>query len=305
MEMISRQCPVCGSSDTSRVFAEANFEFGRLDSFAFASRKMPEYMHYRLLDCPTCDLLYANPLPSENYMAAGYGEAAFDSGIEAHYAAKTYAEVLADFIERLPDRHGTLDIGTGDGAFLERLLESGFDGVLGVEPSRAPIAAARDDIRPLIREGIFHDADFEPGSFSLVTCFQTLEHLHDPLVMVCAVEKLLKPGGAAFFICHNRRALSARLLGRKSPIFDIEHLQLFSPQSVRYLLEKAGFSDIRVMPIANRYPLNYWLRLLPFPLGAKHTLIAALDRMGIGRVTVAMSVGNIAVVGFKRLRVEG
>ena len=147
MEMISRNCPLCGSSDTSRVFAEANIELDRLDSFAFASRKMPEYMHYRLVDCPICDLLYANPLPCEEYLAEGYGEAAYDSGVEAHYAATTYADTLSTFIEQLPDRHGALDIGTGDGAFLECLLDLGFGGVVGVEPSRAPIAAAREDVR--------------------------------------------------------------------------------------------------------------------------------------------------------------
>ena len=303
MEMISRTCPLCGSSDSGQVFAEANYELERLDSFAFASRKMPEYMHYRLIDCPICDLLYANPLPCENDLAAGYGEAAYDSGVEAHYAAETYAKTLSTFIDRLPDRHGALDIGTGDGAFLECLLEDGFDGVIGVEPSRAPIAAAREDVRPLIREGIFRGADFAPGNFSLVTCFQTLEHLNDPLEMTRVVGALLKPGGAAFFICHNRRALSARLLGRKSPIFDIEHLQLFSPRSARYLLEQTGFSDVRVMPVVNRYPLRYWFRLLPLPQDVKRSLIAILDRMGVGGWSLSVPVGNIAVVGFKS--VEG
>ena len=52
--------------------------------------------------------------------------------------------------------------------------------------------------------------------------------------------RILKPGGAIFLIGHNRRrSLSARLLGRRSPIFDIEHLQLFSPRSLRQLLISA------------------------------------------------------------------
>lgn len=299
MEMIVRSCPLCGSSDTGKIFAEANFDVERLDSFAFASRKMPEYMHYRLIDCPTCDLLYANPLPREDCLTQGYGEAAYDSGVEAHYAAATYASMLDDIVGHLLDRHGALDIGAGDGAFLERLLENGFDGLVGVEPSRAPIAAARADIRPLIREGIFRGDDFSPGSFSLVTCFQTLEHLNHPLEMIHTVWKLLKPGGTAFFICHNRRALTARLLGRKSPIFDIEHLQLFSPRSARYLMEQAGFEDIRVLSVVNRYPLRYWLRLLPLPHNLKRSLIAFLDKLGAGGWPLSVPVGNIAMVGSK------
>lgn len=300
MEMISRACPLCGSTDTGRVFAEANFDPERLDSFAFASRKMPEYMHYRLIDCPVCDLLYATPLPCEDFLATGYGEAAYDSGVEAHYAAATYYAALSTFSNRLPDRHGALDIGAGDGAFLEQLLAHGFDGVIGVEPSRAPIAAAGDDVRPLIREGTFRGDDFAAESFSLVTCFQTLEHLPEPMTMTREVFRLLKPGGAAFFIGHNRRALSARLLGRKSPIFDIEHLQLFSPESARYLLEKAGFRDVRIMAVVNRYPLRYWLRLLPLPVELKRSLIAALDRAGVGGWSLSLPVGNIAVFGFKQ-----
>jgi SAM-dependent methyltransferase len=300
MEMVSRNCPLCGSSDTSRVFAEANYQLDRLDSFAFASRKMPEYMHLRLIECPQCDLLYANPLPRQEDLTEGYSEATFDSGVEAHFAAATYAAPLEGFLSRLPDRHGALDIGTGDGAFLEELLERGFDGVVGVEPSRAPIAAAREDVRPLIREGIFQGEDFAPGSLALVTCFQTLEHLNDPREMALAVRRLLKPGGAAYFVCHDRRALSAKVLGRKSPIFDIEHLQLFSKQSARHLLEQTGFSDVRVETVVNRYPLRYWLRLLPLPMALKQRSIALCDRLGLGSLVLPMPAGNLAVVGFNR-----
>ena len=63
IDMINRPCPVCKSNSESNVFAKADFDLERLDEFAFASRKIPEYMHYRLLSCPVCDLLYATPIP--------------------------------------------------------------------------------------------------------------------------------------------------------------------------------------------------------------------------------------------------
>lgn len=299
MEMTFRPCPLCGSTDSSNIFAEADFDQEAFDSFAFASRKIPEYMHYRLVDCPVCDLLYANPLPEEDFLTQGYSEAAYDSSVEAHYAAATYARILSAFVTNLPDRCGALDIGTGDGAFLECLQKKGFNRLVGVEPSRAPLAAARKDIRPLIVEGNFKCEDFASESFSLVTCFQTIEHLFNPLAMARGAYQLLKAGGAAFFICHNRRALSARILGRKSPIFDIEHLQLFSPLSACHLMEQAGFAHITLAPVVNRYPVRYWARLLPLTAGVKRSLIKLFDTSEVGAWPLSIPAGNIAIIGFK------
>jgi SAM-dependent methyltransferase len=300
MKMVSRACPLCGSADDSDVFAEADIDFEKLDRFAFASRKTPEYMHYRLISCPRCDLLYANPLPPEEAIVSSYSEAAYDSSAEAHFAAVTYAGFLPDIIKRLPDCDGALDIGAGDGAFIEQLLSYGFCNVIGIEPSKAPIAAAKANIRPLIREGIFRVEDFAAGSFSLVTCFQTLEHLYDPLAMCRSALTMLKKGGAVFFICHNRRALSARMIGVKSPIFDIEHLQLFSPQSAFILLRECGFECIEVKTVVNRYPIGYWAKLFPFPSTMKAFFINVLKRTGIGAIPLAIPAGNIAVIGYKR-----
>jgi SAM-dependent methyltransferase len=284
------------------VFAPAAIDESRLDSFSFSSRKSPEYMHYRLIACPSCDLLYANPAPAPGALASAYRDAAFDSSEESRFAADTYIEILAGILNRLPDRAGALDIGAGDGAFLERLLDLKLTDVAGLEPSQAPIAAARDDVKPLLRRGLFSARDFKPGSLSLVTSFQTLEHVDDPLSLCRDAYALLKKGGAGVFVCHNRRALSARLLGLKSPIFDIEHLQLFSPASAWFLLERAGFTDIQVRPIWNRYPLHYWLRLFPLPASQKERLVASAKSSAIGRSSIALPAGNLAAIGFKPRR---
>ncbi|MGI8426483.1 MAG: class I SAM-dependent methyltransferase [Actinomycetota bacterium] len=299
LKLNARPCPLCGSEDDSAVLADQMLDTDRLDQFAFSSRKLPEYMHYRLVVCPVCELVYANPAPAPEALAVGYREAAYDSSEEARYAAATYGRLVASIMSRLPDKDSALDIGAGDGAFLERLLDLGFRDVAGVEPSRAPIEAAKPGIRALIRQGLFSEKDFSGERFSLITCFQTIEHLHDPLEVGRSICSLLKPGGAAIFVCHNRQALSARLLGRKSPIFDIEHLQLFSRASLESFSSKCGFQQVEVNLVVNRYPVRYWARLAPIPAGIKAKLLGKIRTGWPGSLVLALPAGNLAAIAYK------
>ncbi|MES2792286.1 MAG: class I SAM-dependent methyltransferase [Planctomycetota bacterium] len=294
-----RTCPLCQTRDRSVLFAEASIDRTLLDEFAFASRKMPEYMHHRLNVCRDCDLVYADTLPDEVDLSAAYQSAAFDSGVEAAFAARTYAKLLSSQFSRLPDRVGAVDIGTGDGAFLRELLMAGFSEVSGVEPSSAPIAAAPPDIRARIRSGLFHRGLFPAASCSLVTCFQTIEHVANPLELCVAAKEILKDGGLFCLVGHNRRSISAAVLGRRSPIYDIEHLQLFSPTSMRQLLKRAGFQQIHVGSFWNRYPLSYWMKLFPFPKTFKLSLLKSLSVTGVGRIPIKLPAGNLVAWGVK------
>jgi SAM-dependent methyltransferase len=299
LHMDERPCPICRQTDRSSLVAESTIDPNRLGEFAFASRKLPEYMHHRLLLCDRCDLLYCNPIPGANSLAQEYEAAAFDSAPEARCAANTYGKSLRWIRKTLPDCNGALDVGTGDGAFLQSLLSAGFSNVVGVEPSTAPIAAADPAIRPLIQHGVFRAGSFAAGQFSIVCCFQTLEHVTDPLALCTEAWRVLKPGGAIFLIVHNRRALSARIMGRKSPIYDVEHVQLFSRRSMHHLLRHSGFPVARVWPFMNRYPLRYWARLFPAAPTLKERAIGFMDAIGVGRILLPLPAGNIAAVAFK------
>jgi SAM-dependent methyltransferase len=291
----ARACPLC-RRDESREILPSTIDPAKLDGFAFASRKLPEYMHLRMVECVHCGILYGNPALSWSIVSQGYQEASFDSQEESAFAAVTYREILHRYLPNLP-RASALDIGAGDGAFLEQLLAEGFQDVRGVEPSAAPIAAAKPDIRPRIHRGFFQPDDYSPNTFDLVTCLQVMEHVWDPLETARNAFGILKPGGAFLVAVHNRRALSARVLGARSPIFDIEHLQLFSPPTISALLESAGFTNVRALDVGNRYPLQYWLRLAPLPF--KKALIAAVRRTGLGKIPLTIRAGNTVAFGFK------
>jgi len=193
-----------------------------------------------------------------------------------------------------------LDIGAGDGALLDVLRGIGFSQVEGVEPSAGPLRTASEENQEAIHQGCFSEIDFAVGKYSLVTCFQTVEHVEDVKALTRSVFRLLKPGGLFLIVCHNFRALTARLLKQRSPIFDIEHLQLFSPASLRYLLQDVGYDDITIAPFSNRYSLDYWLRLAPVPVLARRVMRRLLAVANLREWSVSLRAGNLYATGVRR-----
>ncbi len=298
LDFVPRKCPLCGGEEAT-VLLEATFDEGKLTASAFASRKLPEYMHSRMVECNLCGMLYANPVLRQEDLAFAYKDASFDSGVESRLAAVTYRALLEPHLGALPSRMSALDIGAGDGAFVEELLTLGFTIVVGVEPSEAPIEAAKPGIRGYLKCGIFAAEQFDTESFDLITCFQVIEHVWDPVKITCDALALLRPGGLFFIVAHDRRAFSARIMGSKSPIFDIEHLQLFDEPTSTALLRNAGFDSIKVSSVRNKYPVDYWIKLFPLPIALKSVVRGMAKISGIGNLLLSLPAGNLAAVGRK------
>ena len=295
----ARDCPVCAApSSDARVFLRERLDARRLTGFSYASRKEPEFMNYRLVRCATCDLVYVDRPPSQGALSESYHVASYDSAVEAEAAARTYVGAIRSTL----DAHrwtSALEIGTGTGAFLEQLHGAGFTTLVGIEPSAAAIAAAPASRRAWIRNSIFMPSDFAPASFDLACCFMTMEHVREPGELAAAVARLLRPGGALITVTHDYRSPVNRILGRRSPIIDIEHMQLFSRKSLGALFENADFQRVSMQSFVNYYPSAYWLRLLPLPRLAKRAFNACLVALRLDRVRLGFDVGNVVAVGFK------
>ncbi|MBF0105632.1 MAG: class I SAM-dependent methyltransferase [Deltaproteobacteria bacterium] len=245
-------------------------------------------------------MIYANPAPSDSQLLTLYTRAGFVSARESIFAGQTYSKYLPAIVSRLPDLKGALDVGTGDGAFLEHLVRYGFSSITGIEPSADSISKAKPAIRPLIKKGFFNPNDHGDEQYSLVSLFQTVEHLLCPMETTRAFFRILKKGGALFIAGHNFKALSSRLMRTRSPIFDVEHMQLFSKKSLFKMMKEAGFSDIKVDPMMNTYPLNYYAQLVPLPQRIKAPLMAVLTKTGLSKIAIPAYIGNLAAIGYKR-----
>lgn len=276
-----------------------NINHARLSEFSFASRKTPEFMSHRLVTCVSCDLVFVPQPPSGNELAQAYHQAGYDSTEEAEDAADAYAQAINPILNLLQHRESALEIGTGTGIFLQRLNQAGFKELVGIEPSTAAIAAAKPEQRVLIRQGVFEESSFAPCTFDLICCFMTMEHVPDPATVARSAFKLLRPGGAFVTVTHDRRSLVNRLLGKRSPIIDVEHMQLFSNDSLVALFERTDYEHISVKAFSNTYALRYWLRLTPLPTFIKNLILRILTGMGFDSIKLSMNVGNTMGVGFK------
>lgn len=293
-----RACPGCGSLRSSH-FADERIDQQKVSEFTYASRKQPEFMCLRLVCCSDCDLVFAPQPPDNSFLSDAYADAAYDSVEEASCAARSYARALQAPLRSLASRSTAVDVGAGSGPLLPWLKRSGFREVIGIEPSRQAIAAASPEVRPWLREGMFSAAALKDTSLALICSFMTLEHLRDPGQFARTAFDLLEPDGMVAVVVHNRSGFLNRVLGMKSPIIDVEHLQLFNPRSIAVLLERAGFEDIQVKAISNAYPLRYWLRLMPLPGILKRSLAYIFERTGLANLRIALRVGNIIATGKK------
>lgn len=299
---LSRPCPTCSTpSAEAPVFLAANLDPKRLSKFSYASRKVPEFMNYEFVRCLGCHLVYVREPPTRDELSRAYHAADYDSAEEATSAAEAYITSLRSVIAALPCKYAALEIGTGTGAFLELLEREGFAKLVGIEPSSAAIASAPARRREWIIEGVFEEQFFESESFDLVCCFMTMEHVLDPKMIADSSYSLLRPGGVFITVTHDYGSPVNRILGKRSPIIDIEHLQLFSKESATELFRRSGFLQVEVKAFRNRYALRYWWRLLPLPGWLSNFGTRCLSALRIDSVKLSANVGNIIAVGQKPL----
>jgi SAM-dependent methyltransferase len=87
-----------------------------------------------------------------------------------------------------------LEIGSGDGLFLEKLNSLGKE-TLGIDKSPKAILRARERGLCVLDCDLHELSAKSPNAFDAVCAFQVLEHVADPVEMLTAGARCLKPGG--------------------------------------------------------------------------------------------------------------
>jgi len=281
-------CPVCGGSEVKLVYG---------------------FDPFRVLRCRTCTLGYLSPRLKREVVAQLYREGYFAS---KDAQSRGYADytALAPLLKKTALRRyrrirsriaggALLDIGCAHGYALDALKED-FDRCCGVDLSL-------EAIREVERKGHEgHTGDlfsvpWEKEAFDLVLCFDTLEHIYEPVPFMNKVADLLRPGGVTAMATPNLNSWLSRLSRRGWVSFKIpEHVTYFTPSSMRRLFESAGLSveffraDVQCSPLA--LVLDRAARAVPV-FGGLFRALARLDV--VSRLSVTVPNGMLFAVARK------
>lgn len=137
-----------------------------------------------------------------------------------------------------------LDLGCGEGRFLERMQALGWK-VAGIEPDTEAIQAAKKRGPFDVYEGTLEEVDLPPNSFDVVTMNHVFEHLSYPLEALAKVHRILRPAGRLVLTTPNTQGYGHRHFGPHWAGLDPpRHFYLYNQNCLRQAVVKAGFRVI-------------------------------------------------------------
>jgi len=211
---------------------------------------------FRHVRCRNCGMVYVNPRLKERIIHDFYGEEEYSAVYKMklipsiEYRRNVLSKKKYDQIMGFMQSPGiVLDIGSGLGETLSVFKENGWE-CTGIELNAFAANYARDQFGlDIINESIFGTK--LDGTFDLVMMWGVLEHFYDPMRILRKIHSLLKRDG--LFVCEVPSADSVLVRyyeAMEKPVDRIiegdRHIMLFSRRSFIEMMEKSGFSPIKL-----------------------------------------------------------
>jgi 2-polyprenyl-3-methyl-5-hydroxy-6-metoxy-1,4-benzoquinol methylase len=236
-------CNLCGADDAVEVISSTLDKVEQGNWSAYACTSSGYGRHGPIVRCRQCGLVYVTPRPNHEEVLGIYTAVK-----DPLYVAERAGRILTFEHHLRPMEHFTgpaagrklLDVGAYTGVFVEIAAQHGWD-AWGVEPSAWAVEEAQNQGLQMVL-GTLEDAALDSQSYGVVTMWDVIEHVADPLGTLQSAWDVLEPGGYLVVHTMDLDSLFARLMGDRWPWFMEMHLTYFTKQTLREMLEKAGFT---------------------------------------------------------------
>jgi SAM-dependent methyltransferase len=206
---------------------------------------------YLIVRCRACGLVQVGTKPSAAELAEIYGEAYFTDDVFHDYVGEREIRLasggdLARTLAAIVPSGRLLDIGCAAGFFLAAAREH-YD-VTGVELSAFASEYARNEFGLRVLTGDISEAGLDGETFDVVTLWNTIEHMPNPLGSLETAASLTEPGALLVLSTGDASGpLARRGLRDWNLMTPPHHLFFFTPRTIDELLSESGFRLRRIV----------------------------------------------------------
>lgn len=197
--------------------------------------------------CGECTFGFQNPRFKSKYLHELYQqEYSLEKSYKSHQQNKLdeikFNYAFQEIFQFRRKFNSVLDVGAGNLHFLHVCKDKGIKDLYGIEPG--PCIDNQNDQFCIIND-FLDDIPETLNSISLISLWDTLEHIHDIKKIICSCFKKLEKNGILIIFVPNLLSLASRLIREKSPTFCIYHLNYFTEVSLSKLLIDSGFTILK------------------------------------------------------------
>jgi 2-polyprenyl-3-methyl-5-hydroxy-6-metoxy-1,4-benzoquinol methylase len=215
--------------------------------------------------CDVCRVLFRNPRPTQAEITRSYNTGSTFAVWQEEEAARAQMwKRRARIVQRFQASGKLLDVGTGDGRFLQTCKALGYN-VVGTEVSETGASYARRNGFD-VKMGQITDIELPKESFDIATIWHVLEHVPEPRAVLRKVHSLLRPGGILAVAVPNEENFFVRqrlrLQQKTNPFGPLQfggeiHLTYFRPLTLIARLRTAGF-ELLEFGVDDAYLVRDW-----------------------------------------------
>lgn len=293
MRLSEFPCSLCGGTNTVGRYPDTR-QGSERDVSAFRCTHAGYGRHFKIVQCRNCAFVFSTPRPIKEDIAQLYSDVEDPVYVnELDGRALTFANRAKSVASYRTPPGRLLDVGAYAGSFVAAARNAGFEAE-GLEPSKWATEEARRSGIP-VRQGSLAPGIFPSATFDVVTLWDVIEHLSDPLTDLRQSASLLKSGGLIVVHTMDVDSVFARLMGSRWPWFMEMHLHYFSRHTLRSMLDKAGFDVVQIVAEGRSVSTGYLVSRLEGLLGRRlaSPLAWAVRTLGLERVQLGINLGDL------------
>jgi len=298
--IVKKFCFNCGDGAKKETFYKSKIKLDQNFDFAFSARRQPDQRHFEVVRCMQCDLLFSDLGFSESLTQYGYHESEYYYKDLEPSITDSYLPYIKKATERVRFKNLFVEIGGGRGFLLKEGVSLGFKKAIEIEPSENAfkIFSAASHAEKFFHESFTRES-LRGEKADLICFFQVLDHMSNPKKFLEDVYFNLNAQGVILCVVHDASAILNKILGRRSPIYDVAHTCFFTRETIKKFFTSVGYKKIEVFPVSNSYPLFYWLHLSPLPCGVKKIVQMILKMLKLDHFKLSLRAGNLGVIASK------